>query len=121
MASHPDTRKPWVWAVSGADVDFMPGQIICVGAHTTLMLTMQVFAFNTLFGIIFAILSWATFSVRLSIHNTLIVLAYIAQTLPQLHRPLWGSPDAFHAVQSFRQVMKSATTVLPQGTDANAW
>ncbi|CAK0786335.1 hypothetical protein CVIRNUC_009548 [Coccomyxa viridis] len=57
MASHPDTRKPWVWAV---------------------------FAFNTLFGIIFAILSWATFS-------------------------------------SFRQVMKSATTVLPQGTDANAW
>ena len=30
------------------------------------MLTMQVFAFNTLFGIIFAILSWATFSVRLS-------------------------------------------------------
>ena len=29
----------------------------------TKMLTLQVFAFNTLFGVIFAILSWATFSV----------------------------------------------------------
>ena len=36
MGAHPDTWKPWVWAM---------------------------FAFNTLFGIIFAILSWATFSV----------------------------------------------------------
>ena len=36
MAAHPDTWKPWVWAI---------------------------FAFNTLFGVIFAILSWATFSV----------------------------------------------------------
>ena len=38
MAAHPDTWKPWVWAI---------------------------FAFNTLFGVIFAILSWATFSVSL--------------------------------------------------------
>ena len=36
MGAHPDTWKPWVWAM---------------------------FAFNTLFGVIFAILSWATFSV----------------------------------------------------------
>ena len=26
MASHPDTRKPWVWAVSGSDVELMPDQ-----------------------------------------------------------------------------------------------
>ena len=32
---------------------------------------MQVFAFNTLFGIIFAILSWATFSVCLPIPQML--------------------------------------------------
>ena len=85
------------------------------------MLTMQVFAFNTLFGIIFAILSWATFSVRLSAPCTWTVPACIAQTLLEARRPFWGSPDAFHAVQSFRQVMQSATTVLPPGTDSNAW
>ncbi|CAL5226776.1 g9633 [Coccomyxa viridis] len=57
MGAHPDTWKPWVWAM---------------------------FAFNTLFGVIFAILSWATFS-------------------------------------GFRQIMHTATTVLPAGTDSDAW
>ena len=50
MAAHPDTRKPWVWAI---------------------------FAFNTLFGVIFAILSWATFSV-----SSLSTSVYYAHNAP---------------------------------------
>ena len=57
MAAHPDTWKPWVWAI---------------------------FAFNTLFGVIFAILSWATFSVSLyahMLHDSMLYTALAIQLL----------------------------------------